>query len=74
MAAFDNDMNEIYLFHTNPANDSPLLTEDQYYQLCDYEAQHAGEMEAENAWLRHAERKTNEDYAFEQWEQQRGCF
>jgi hypothetical protein len=37
----------------------------------DMEAEAKAEMDAENAWLRHAEMPTADDYAFEQWENQR---
>jgi hypothetical protein len=36
--------------------------------------QQEAEIAAENAWLRHAEMPTAEDYAFEQWEAERGLF
>lgn len=40
----------------------------------DYEAERemAAEIDAENAWLRHAERSTPDDEAFERWEAERG--
>ncbi len=51
-----------------------LLEED----LAEYERAQAeyqqGEIEAENAWLRAAEQGTADDYAFEQWEAERGLF
>lgn len=38
----------------------------------DMDAQHQAEIYAESAWLRHAERKTDEDYAFEEYERSMG--
>lgn len=40
----------------------------------DFEAERemAAEIDAENAWLRHAERSTPDDEAFERWEAERG--
>lgn len=35
------------------------------------DAEHAAEMAAENAWLRHAEAPTNDDLGFEAWEAER---
>jgi hypothetical protein len=74
MLKFDNEFNEIYLYHTNPANYSPLLTQEQFYEQNAMNAQHEAEQYAENAWLRAAELPTNDDLAFEQWERERGCY
>jgi hypothetical protein len=38
------------------------------------EAEAKAEMDAENAWLRHAEMPTADDYAFEQWEASNGLY
>lgn len=70
----DMELYLIYTWHANPANHSPLLTQEELWQLADYEAQHEGEMWAENAWLRAAEAPSYEDMAFEDWERRRGCY
>jgi hypothetical protein len=43
------------------------------YQLEMFASEAEAEQYAENAWLRHAERTTFEDMAFEEWEQ-RNCW
>lgn len=44
--------------------EGPLMTAEEY----DYYGQHKAEMEAENAWLKHAEMATYDDYGFEKYE------
>ena len=49
-----------------------LMTRLEYFEHLEFEemdAEHRAEMEAENAWLRHAENQV--DYGFEQWEHSR---
>ena len=74
MPKFDNDFYEVYCYHVNPANHSPLLTQEQLWEYNAQAAEHEAEMYAEGAWLRHAERTTAEDMAFERWEHDRGCY
>ena len=62
---------EEYCFFKNPINGG-LYTKEDYEEHCYREqciAEHEMEMEAENAWLRHAENQV--DYGFEQWEHSR---
>jgi len=40
----------------------------------DFEGQQQAEAHAEDAWLRAAEAGTPDDWAFEQWEAERGLF
>lgn len=61
-----------YCFFKNPKNGFPLMTKeeyDYYVQFEMYKDEHEAEIEAENAWLRHAENQV--DYGFEQWEHSR---
>lgn len=77
MTLSDIEINEAYLYHTNPANGQPLLTADELdelYQYQEYNDQVEGEIEAENAWLRAAEAPSYDDMAFEDWERRRGCY
>ena len=46
-------------------------TEELQAEAAENEAIYKAEMAAENAWLVHAERKTEDDYAFEAWEEER---
>ena len=45
--------------------------ETEELQAAEDEAVYMAEMAAENAWLVHAERTTEDDYAFEAWERER---
>ena len=63
-----------YCFFQNPKNGYPLLSQEEYYEMNQHMEEHQAEMEAEGAWLRHAERTTLDDMGFEEWERSRGCY
>ena len=46
-------------------------TKELQAEAAENEAIYVAEMAAENAWLVNAERKTEDDYAFEAWEEER---
>jgi hypothetical protein len=48
-----------------------LMTEQEYAEFKSHEEEAEAEMYAESAWLRHAERTTYEDMAFEKYEHER---
>ena len=63
---------DVYCFHKDPKNGYALMTQDDYYQMNQYEAEHEAEQYAENAWLRKAEQGI--DDGFDEWERSRGCY
>ena len=61
-----------YCWFSDPKNGSPLMTQEDYWQMSAYEEEHEAEQYAENAWLRKAEEGI--DDGFDEWERSRGCY
>jgi hypothetical protein len=61
-----------YCLFKNPVTGFALMTKDEFDEMCYWDEVHQAEQDAENAWLVHAERTTNDDIGFEQHERNMG--